>query len=869
MRKIYFLAMLYALICIQPLFGQTQPVDPVFSAKTNKAAGEFIQMYLTSEDYFWVDWGDGHGKRYEKGAYGEYNPLYPPDGIKGTDIKIYGDDVTYIIANDCGFTQAEAFLTNKPLWLELSNNPLQNLNIDECAMLSTLIANNCNLETLNIGSKKKLENIEISNNKLTSIDLSKCSNLGIINISNNQLSGDFTLPPFVTQYDASNNLITGINCSGCSKLEYLTLRKNKIQKLDLSNMKSLVMCDASDNELTDVTFNGTYDYITTVSLKNNKLTQADFSKLKDVHAIDISNNMFSSVDISSNKALTSFAADSNLLESINVDNNTNLNFLYLCNNKIKSLDLKSLAYIHDFRADNNKLEQIIVPTSQDFICVMLTNNNLPVAVINNLIENLPDVTNAYVYSWEKDWKQHLNLSGNTEAPYAELAKAAAKGWVLDVEPQDKPVAANSIEMTLGKKNNYTFDVYAPQGTNVKILDADSNVLAEGVTDDVLGKAVISISDFAGNEAAGSYTLKIQADNSITGLCASSQEIRSINFGECTTITRLELPSNVLNNIDVSKLAGLTTLNLDKAGSLKVLDLSNNSKLEYLNITDCKGLEITGLGNCAALKQLKARNSNIASVLNMSYYPAIEEADLMGCGINDIELSSNKNLRVLYLSDNNLESVDLSAQTELEDLKIARNKLTTLDLSNSAKLNNIEVEENQLAKLMVNNNITGTLCCSNNNLSIAELPELSTMTSYIYAPQNPFAISYDNSGTLDLSAMYMCRGINESESISSFYVMKEDGSGFERGIDYEENNGIITFKKPLGKVYVKVENDAFPELTGANASRSEMFEVSTTVGIESITVDYDNAIIYDLSGRKAETPVKKGIYIVNGKKVVIK
>jgi hypothetical protein len=49
-----------------------------------------------------------------------------------------------------------------------------------------------------------------------------------------------------------------------------------------------------------------------------------------------------------------------------------------------------------------------------------------------------------------------------------------------------------------------------------------------------------------------------------------------------------------------------------------------------------------------------------------------------------------------------------------------------------------------------------------------------------------------------------------------------------------------------------------------------FKVST--GIQNVSVENDsleNATIYDLNGRRVENPTKKGIYIVNGKKVVIK
>ena len=872
MRKIHLLTILVALMCIMPSYGQKQPVDPVFSAVTNKSDGEFIQIFLTSEDYFWVDWGDGYGKRYDKGAYGEYNPLYPPKGLLGSEIKIYGDDVTYIIANDCGFTSAEAFLTNNPLWLELSNNPLNSINLDDCAMLGTLIADNCELTELNLGTKKKLQTLEVSNNKLKNIDFTKCSNLSTVNIAYNQIEGNYKLPSMITQFDASSNVISGIECSGCKELEYLTLRKNDLKTLDLSDMPALVMCDASDNQISDVKFAGNYQYITTISLKNNKLSSADFSLLSDVHAIDISGNQFSSVDISGNVAITSFAADDNNLEAVSLENNKDINFLHLCGNKIKSLDLKALVKLHDLRADNNILSQVDMPDSKDVICVMLTNNNLNAGAVDNIIEKLPDVKNAYVYDWEKDWKQHLNLAGNAEATYADLSKAVSKGWKLDVEQQERPVEMKGIDLTLGKKSYYSFKVYAAEGTKVQIVDLDGNVLAEEITDDVYGKADLWVWDFPGSETDETCNVKIQSEGIITGLSASSQKIQNINFGDCTAIDRLELSSNVFETIDITRLESLSSLNIDKVTTLRELDLSNNTRLDYLNVTGCRELVMKGLDKCASLKNLIAYGSNAGSVLDMSKHPLIEEADLMDCGITDINLSANKNLRVLYINDNAIEKLDLSAQAELEDFKAARNKLSTLDLTKCAKLSNVEIEENQLVELAINTENISTLYCNDNNLSVAQLPDMGGLSYYMYAPQNAFPVdeSFGVGESLDLSKMYKRIGCASEVKNSVFSVHGEDGTEYPEDEYYVEDKGVVTFLKQITEpVYIQVETDAFPKLTGEKASRSSLFTVKenaaygftftsdgsvseqsfsvTTVPGAKVTIEFPDGVIADAVG----------------------
>jgi phage gp45-like len=47
-----------------------------------------------------------------------------------------------------------------------------------------------------------------------------------------------------------------------------------------------------------------------------------------------------------------------------------------------------------------------------------------------------------------------------------------------------------------------------------------------------------------------------------------------------------------------------------------------------------------------------------------------------------------------------------------------------------------------------------------------------------------------------------------------------------------------------------------------------FTVNDTTGIEGVDAEGEQTI-YDLTGRKIETITKGGIYIINGKKVVVK
>ena len=76
--------------------------------------------------------------------------------------------------------------------------------------------------------------------------------------------------------------------------------------------------------------------------------------------------------------------------------------------------------------------------------------------------------------------------------------------------------------------------------------------------------------------------------------------------------------------------------------------------------------------------------------------------------------------------------------------------------------------------------------------------------------------------------------------------------------------------------------AFYKYTGANLSgfrariarqnaqgiQSLSFRFANPTSIEEVIAGFQNNAVYDLNGRRVTTP-EKGIYIVNGKKVIIK
>ena len=82
-------------------------------------------------------------------------------------------------------------------------------------------------------------------------------------------------------------------------------------------------------------------------------------------------------------------------------------------------------------------------------------------------------------------------------------------------------------------------------------------------------------------------------------------------------------------------------------------------------------------------------------------------------------------------------------------------------------------------------------------------------------------------------------------------------------------GAITVTGVYSNLAVVVTDGKFT-MPADDVTVTVTFKVAT--GIQNVSVEnnsLENATFYDLNGRRVENPTKKGIYIVNGKKVVIK
>lgn len=104
-----------------------------------------------------------------------------------------------------------------------------------------------------------------------------------------------------------------------------------------------------------------------------------------------------------------------------------------------------------------------------------------------------------------------------------------------------------------------------------------------------------------------------------------------------------------------------------------------------------------------------------------------------------------------------------------------------------------------------------------------------------------------------------------------YVLANGTNGIgmykaELNMDAEGNN----VGKDNGTYFLNNANKAYlPVAPGASGSASLRFDFGGTTAIEEVETEVAETVIYDLTGRRVSEITKAGVYIVNGKKVLVK
>ena len=156
-------------------------------------------------------------------------------------------------------------------------------------------------------------------------------------------------------------------------------------------------------------------------------------------------------------------------------------------------------------------------------------------------------------------------------------------------------------------------------------------------------------------------------------------------------------------------------------------------LEFVKQYDKNGNDVLSEDERNQVYILNVEKSEIKDLTGIKWFPKLHQLWCRELGLENLDLSGNKELGTLYCSTNHLTQLNLSYNTELTYLDCSGNKLTQLNLPSSAKLEKLICYDNQLSALNVNllSGLTNLSCGKNplGTLNVSNLTLLKSLACY--------------------------------------------------------------------------------------------------------------------------------------------
>lgn len=380
-------------------------------------------------------------------------------------------------------------------------------------------------------------------------------------------------------------------------------------------------------------------------------------------------------------------------------------------------------------------------------------------------------------------------------------------------------------------------------------------------------------------------IDISKNTNLKWLRCSQSKLTSLDVSKNAALEELRCHNNQLTALDVSNNPLLENLDCE-SNKLTELDVSQNPKLKHL---DCYYNPLTSLdvSHNPALEALYCYELPLGT-LDVTKNPALQSLVCTGMQLTTLDLSQNPELNYLSCDGNELTTLDITQNPKLYFLRCYGNKLAALDLTKASELESLECYDNQLTALDVTQNpALKTLDCQNNQIAALDVTKNTKLESmncggnpiktldlsqntalkhlYCWGNQLTTLDLSNNPALTDLAChQNMIKGEAMNALIESLPTITDQFLGNWHVIYSEGEQNVITttqVEAALAKGWKPMYFDSYwkPYEGGDSSVKGVKIEK----GLE-------NAAWYDLSGRRLTArPTLKGVYIMNGKKYIIK
>lgn len=416
------------------------------------------------------------------------------------------------IANATGI---EAFVNLQSL--NISGNPLSNLNIRSLDKLITLDASNCNLSSISFAIDNTIETLHLSHNNFSTFNFERLRVLNTIDLSNNPIesinpSGASQLNTLTL--DSVINLLTA-DLSNNEVLNKITITKSLLTALDLINNSLLKTINLNDNaSLAEVCVwafpfppTGTTTNITnspnlvfSPCLNEVFIPDNNFRQALIVNGADVNNDGFITYEealtltdiqvsyknisdltgLQAFKNVTVFAAEGNNITSFEIDSIPLLANLQLRDNEITSVDLSKYPDLTQIDVSVNMLTSLNASSNKMLTSIKANDNNINTVALDSTV--------------------------------------------------------NLLELNLG--NNNLTNINVANNPNIAFLDVSGNPITAIDVKHLRQLGYLSV-----NNCSSLLSLHLKANLDLTILLAQNTQISTLDLRNNTQLTRLDLLNN--------------------------------------------------------------------------------------------------------------------------------------------------------------------------------------------------------------------------------------------------------------------------------------------------------------------------------------
>ena len=329
-------------------------------------------------------------------------------------------------------------------------------------------------------------------------------------------------------------------------------------------------------------------------------------------------------------------------------------------------------------------------------------------------------------------------------------------------------------------------------------------------------------------------------------------ITSIDLSNAATLTELDIHQNNLKSVDLSDLTALTKLNAG-VNEFTTINLAANTELTNVDLSNGK-------------------NNGVLTALDLSKNTKLTTIVASGNQLTTLDFSNNPLIKTFTCLNNQLTSVTIGANTAKgHTFQFGGNKLTKFSLKDATNLSTsfVYLRDNELTELELPTAVR-RIWVDGNNFTLAQLYAMKSLASqtFTYATtytkenaQAPLAITTDG-GKVDLSAQAKL-----GETATVFTWKDAEGTALAEGTDYTVADGVFTFLKSFNAIHCEMTNAELNAFTAEKPYKTTAIDVVAS-GINDIKAQDGKAQIFNLAGQRVAT-LKKGINIMNGKKVMVK